>query len=78
MAGAASSSPAVPPGPAITLATPGGRSASWNTSPSMRAVMEVNDAGLITAQLPAASEGPSFQLAMMNGKFHGMIPVVTP
>ena len=44
----ASSSPQVPPGPATMLATPGGRSASWKTSPSISAVSEVNDAGLST------------------------------
>ena len=41
-------------------------------------VIDVNDAGFSTAQLPAASDGPSFHAAMMNGKFQGMIPVHTP
>ena len=72
----ASSSPAVPPGPATMFTTPGGMSASWKISPSISAVIEVNDAGLMTAQLPAASDGAIFHAAMMNGKFHGMIPVV--
>ena len=35
-------------------------------------------AGLSTIVLPAASAGPSFQIAMMNGKFHGAIPATTP
>ena len=42
------------------------------------AVIEVNDAGLMTVQLPAASDGAIFQAAMISGKFHGMMPVVTP
>ena len=75
---AASSSPTVPPGPATMLTTPGGRSASWKISPSIRAVTEVNEAGLSTELLPAARAGPIFHEAMMNGKFHGMMPVHTP
>jgi hypothetical protein len=74
----ASSSPAVPPGPAMTLRTPGGRPASWASSPSMRAVTEVYDAGLSTDVLPAARAGPSFQQAISSGKLKGTMPVQTP
>ena len=34
----------------------------------------VCSAGLRTTQLPAASAGASFQVAIRIGKFHGMIP----
>ena len=35
-------------------------------------------AGLITTVFPAARAGPIFQMAMMNGKFHGEIEPITP
>ena len=74
----ASSSPTLPPGPGTTLTTPGGRSASWITRARSSAVTEVNDAGLMTQQLPAAIDGAIFHPAIRRGKFHGMTPVVTP
>ena len=75
----ASSSPTVPPGPASTCSTPGGRmSASVMSWASLSAVMDVNDAGLMIDTLPAARAGAIFHDAMMNGKFHGMTPVHTP
>ncbi len=39
---------------------------------------EVKLAGLSTTALPAAIAGAIFHDAMMNGKFHGMIPAQTP
>jgi hypothetical protein len=38
----------------------------------------VCSAGMSTTQLPAASAGASFQAAMQDGKFHGMIWPTTP
>ncbi len=38
----------------------------------------VCSAGLSTTQLPAASAGASFQMAISSGKFHGMIWPTTP
>ena len=38
----------------------------------------VSSAGLITIVLPVASAGPIFQLAMLSGKFHGVISPTTP
>ncbi|MNR58026.1 hypothetical protein D3C85_1789240 [compost metagenome] len=38
----------------------------------------VKRAGLSTTQLPAASAGAIFQLAISSGKFHGMICPTTP
>ncbi len=34
--------------------------------------------GFSTTQLPAASTGPSFQAAMIIGKFHGTTAPTTP
>ena len=41
-------------------------------------MIDVSDAGLMTEQLPAAIDGAIFHAAMISGKFHGMMPVVTP
>ena len=38
----------------------------------------VPGAGLSTTVLPAARAGPSFQMAMMKGKFQGAMPATTP
>ena len=45
---------------------------------SSRIETGVCSAGLSTTQLPAASAGASFQVAISNGKFHGMICPTTP
>ncbi len=34
--------------------------------------------GLEDDALPAASAGPAFQIAMISGKFHGVMPATTP
>ena len=38
----------------------------------------MSDAGLRTTELPAASAGATFQQAMRNEKFHGVIAATTP
>ena len=38
----------------------------------------VHSAGLSTTVLPDASAGASFQVASMNGVFHGVINAATP
>ena len=38
----------------------------------------VRDDGLMTTVLPAARAAPSFQTAMMNGKFQGAMEPTTP
>jgi hypothetical protein len=43
-----------------------------------RSLLEVAGAGLSTTALPVAKAGPIFQIAMMNGKFHGVIDPTTP
>ena len=52
--------------------------ASSASSPSLIVVSGVSSAGLITIVLPVASAGPIFQLAMLSGKFHGVIRPTTP
>ena len=38
----------------------------------------VSEAGLRMIVLPVPSAGPSFQTAIISGKFHGMIDAQTP
>src|SRR5262249_34159749 len=61
--------PATEPFPGSTLTTPSGIPASSASSPSRSAESGVTSAGLRTTVLPQASAGPSFQLAMLSGKF---------
>ncbi len=75
---AASPPPTTGPGPVTTLSTPAGSPASSASSPSRRAVSGEYDAGLRIAVLPAASAGPTFQAAIMIGKFQGTISPTTP
>ncbi len=70
--------PTIGPGPVMTLSTPGGNPASRASSPSRSAVRGEYDAGLRIAVLPAASAGPTFQAAIMIGKFQGTISPTTP
>jgi hypothetical protein len=60
------------------LTTPGGKPLAATSSATRRVVSGVSSAGLSTTVLPAASAGPSFQLAMFIGKFHGTIKPTTP
>ena len=75
---AAIAAPASPPGPVTTLTTPAGSPASRASSPKRMAVSGDQLAGLRTTVLPAASAGPSFQLASISGKFQGTIRPTTP
>src|SRR5581483_1221531 len=70
--------PTTGPGPAITFSTPSGRPASAQISPSSRGVIGATEAGLITHVLPAARQGPAFQVVNMKGKFQGVISAATP
>ena len=70
--------PQVRPGPTTTLTTPSGRPASSASSAKRSAVSGVSSAGLSTTVFPAASAGPSFQAAIVSGKFHGTISPTTP
>ena len=61
-----SEAPVGMPSPVITLNTPGGKiSAAY--SASLRAVSGVSSDGLRTTVLPVASDGPIFQIAIING-----------
>ena len=61
-----SDAPAVSPWPHTTLNTPGGKRSSVHSA-SFRALSGVSSDGLSTTVLPAASAGPTFQAAIMNG-----------
>ena len=54
------------PEPEMTFTTPGGR-CSASVSANARALSGVRIDGLSTQVLPAASAGPSFQVAMYSG-----------
>jgi hypothetical protein len=73
-----SGSPASLPKPWMTLSTPAGMPASIASSPRRAAVS--GDSSLIfsTAVLPNARQGATFQVAVMNGTFHGEIRAQTP
>ena len=68
----------ISPGPVTMLTTPGGRSASWQTSAKRRADSGVVDAGFRTTVLPAARAGAIFHDSISSGKFQGMIWAATP
>ena len=70
--------PTTEPLPATTLTTPSGMPASRHSSPRRSAESGVSSAGLSTTVLPQASAGPSFQLAMLRGKFQGTMVPTTP
>ena len=70
--------PHTEPGPATTLTTPSGTPASSAIRSNSSAVSGVSSAGFRTTVLPAASAGPSFQPAIVRGKFQGVINPTTP
>ena len=70
--------PTTEPRPVTTFRTPSGRPASSAISPSRTAVRGVSSAGFRTTVFPQASAGPSFQLEIAIGKFHGTISPTTP
>ena len=73
----ASGLPASRPKPLTTFSTPAG---SRSAISSIRSRIEsgVCSAGFSTMQLPAASAGASFHVAISSGKFQGMIMPITP
>ena len=73
-----SGAPASAPLPFTTLSTPGGSPASRASSPSIVHVSGAHSGGFSTTVLPAASAGPTRQVASMNGAFQGVETAVTP
>ena len=59
-------SPTGSPSPVITLKTPGGNRSSASSA-ILSAVSGVSSDGLSTMQLPVASAGPIFQIAIISG-----------
>ena len=74
----ASASPAVLPKPGTTLSTPSGSPASIASSATRSAVSGDFSEGFSTTELPVASAGPSFHVAISSGKFQGTIAPTTP
>ena len=70
--------PASAPVPTTTSSTPSGNPASRASSAKRSAVRGVSSEGFSTTVLPQASAGPSFQLAISRGKFHGVMSPTTP
>src|SRR5438477_217490 len=71
----ATSSPTSAPGPVTRLATPAGKSASAMHSISATEITLVDEAGVQTNVLPAASAGAMSSAAIVSGQFQGvMIP----
>ncbi|MCY1303936.1 hypothetical protein D9M70_536680 [compost metagenome] len=70
--------PVSAPKPGSTLNTPSGMPASLASWAMRMAVSGERSDGLRITELPQASAGPSFQLAMSSGKFHGTITPTTP
>jgi len=74
----ASGSPAPLPNPGNTLNTPGGMPASIASSAIRIAVSGDFSDGLRITELPIASAGAIFQIAISNGKFQGTIAAMMP
>ena len=64
--------------PVTRLNTPGGSPASTASRASASAESGVCSAGFITIVQPAASAGAHLRVIIAAGKFHGVIPAVTP
>ncbi len=62
-----SARPTTGPAPGSTLSTPGGRPASAPSCPNRRAESGDSSAGFNTTQLPVASAGAIFQIAISSG-----------
>ena len=71
-------SPTTRPEPSTRLTTPSGSPASCSAWTSAIAQSGVSCAGFSTTVFPQTSDEPSFQLGMLNGKFHGVIRPTTP
>ena len=70
--------PVFAPEPCTMLNTPGGRPAASAQSASSELVSGAHSGGLTMTVLPAASAGPSFQVASISGAFHGVMMTTTP
>ena len=64
--------------PVTTERTPGGRPASSASAATASAESGVCSAGFSTIVQPAASAGADLRVGIAEGKFHGVIPAVTP
>ena len=64
--------------PVTTEKTPGGTPASSARAAIASAQSGVCSAGFSTIVQPAASAGADFRVGIAAGKFHGVIPAVTP
>ena len=64
--------------PVTTLSTPAGRPTRSASTITERADSGVCSAGLSTIEQPAASAGAALRVGIADGKFHGVIPTVTP
>ena len=73
-----SASPITEPRPVTTLSTPAGSPASWKSSATFSVASGVDDAGLTTTVLPAASAGPIFVPISVSGKLYGTIAATGP
>ena len=73
-----SEEPAGAPCPLSTLSTPGGKPASTASRPSSVTDAGVSSLGLMMQVLPHAIAGAIFQVAIISGKFHGLIAATTP
>ena len=60
------------------LSTPGGRPASSPRRMTASALSGVCSAGLRTIVQPAPSAGAALRVGMAAGKFHGVMPALTP
>ncbi|MEJ7720584.1 MAG: hypothetical protein WKF58_09105 [Ilumatobacteraceae bacterium] len=60
------------------MSTPSGSPASTNACASRSPISGVIGDGLNTTALPAARAGAILRLAMLSGKFHGVITATTP
>ena len=64
--------------PDKTLSNPFGNPDCTASSAIRSAVLGVDGAGFKITALPAASAGPNFQMAIINGKFQGAIEPTIP
>ena len=79
MAGCVTSrSPTTPPAPGRTEKSPGGRPAASTMRASSRQTSGLQEAGLSSTALPAASAGATFCASEAMGEFQGVIPATTP
>ena len=62
-----SASPIAEPRPVTTFSTPAGSPASWKSSATLSVASGVDEAGLTTIVLPAASAGPIFVPISVKG-----------